>query len=308
VPELTEKSVWHEYYDAFPYMNKDDVRPFCHPRKLLHLGGSERSIVLIHGLSDSPYSLLATGNYFHHELGYDVYLPLLQCHGLNHANGMRGVSLAAWKKNVQFAIEVATQGGRCVSIGGLSTGGALAFHFIVQDQRLAGSLYLFSAAFGLYGGKNNLLTPVIEGFLKLPFVPLLTTCCSLVDENPYRYKRVPLVAARELAFLMVENNILLQEIAVATSFTTRIFSAWSEADMVVRIDLLENFDQILAEGGFDSFVVPKNADVNHACVVLAEDVFGEEALSGESPIEKANPYFYLMMDYMARFEKLGQSG
>ncbi|BHH85818.1 alpha/beta hydrolase [Desulforhopalus sp. 52FAK] len=301
---VTEESVWHAYYDAFPYINKDDVRPFCHPRKLLHPDGSDRSIILIHGLSDSPYSVLAIGNYFHHDLGYDVYLPLLQCHGFNHANGMRGVKLDAWKKNIQFAIEVATQRDCRVSIGGLSTGGALAFHFIVQDRRLGGELYLFSAAFGLYGGKKNILSPIIEGFLKLPFVPLLTTGCSLIDENPYRYKRVPLVAGRELAFLMVENQVLLKEIAAAEVFPTKVFSAWSDADRVVRTDLLADFEEILIEGCFESFVVPKRVGVSHAGVVLAEHVYGVNSSPDDPPVENANPYFNLMMDSMARFENV----
>lgn len=301
--ENTEWSVWHEYYDAFPYMGMDAVRPLCHPQKRVHPDGSGRAIILIHGLTDSPYSMLAIGNYFFHELGYDVYLPLLQCHGLKDANGMRGVELEAWKKNVQFAIDTAIEGGRRVSIGGLSTGGALAFYFIAQDHRLRGELYLFSAAFGLYGGKKNIFSPVIEGVLKQPFVSFLTSSCSLVAENPYRYSRVPLIAARELVFLIDENKILLEEVAAARSCSTKVFSAWSEADRVVRIDILEEFRYLLPENSFTSFVVPEKADVSHACLVLAENVFAEDALPGDSFIEKANPYFYLMMDKVAAFEK-----
>jgi esterase/lipase len=300
--ELAEESLWYEYYEAFPYMNMDEVRPHCHPLRLLHPNGSKKAIILIHGLTDSPYSMLAVGQYFHDHLGYDVYLPLLQCHGLKNANGMRGVNLAAWKKNVQFAIAVAAEGDRRVSIGGLSTGGALAFHCIAQDERLDGDLYLFSAAFGLYGGKRNALSPIIEGFLKLPFASLLKTGSSLVAKNPYRYRRVPIIAARELVFLMDENRRLLQKISASNSFDTKVFSAWSEADRVVRIDLLEEFKQVVPLGSFVSFSVPKKVDVSHACLVLAEHVYEANSLPGEPPIENANPYFYLMMDSMAQFE------
>lgn len=306
--EKTDWSVWHEYYETFPYMSMDDVRPLCHPKKRVHPDGSDRAVILIHGLTDSPYSMLAIGDYFFHKLGYDVYLPLLQCHGLKDANGMRGVELAAWKKNVQFSIDTAIEGGRRVSIGGLSTGGALAFHFIAQDHRLTGELYLFSAAFGLYGGEKSTLSPVVEGFLKQPFVPYLNSGFSLVAENPYRYSRVPIIAARELVHLIDENTILLEEVAAAKSYTTKVFSAWSEADTVVRIDVLEEFDYVLPKGSFTSFTVPKKADVSHACLVLADNVFAEDAKAGEPPIEKANPYFYLMMDRMADFEKEARLG
>jgi pimeloyl-ACP methyl ester carboxylesterase len=303
VVEFTEASVWHEYYDAFSYLNIGEIRPLCHPRKFLHPGGADKSVVLIHGLSDSPYSVAAIGRYFYNELGYDVYLPLLQCHGLKNADGMRGVQLAAWKKNVQFAVEMAAADGGLVSIGGLSTGGALAFHASVLDARVNGELFLFSAAFGLYGGKKNLLSPVVEGFLTLPFVPFLTTGSTLFGKNPYRYKRIPLIAARELVLLIDENRRLLQEVEDGEISVSKVFSAWSEADRVVRIDLLNDFGRILPRGNFASFVVPKRADVSHACVVLEEPVYGVGSLPAEPPVEEANPHFYLMMDSMAHFEK-----
>jgi esterase/lipase len=44
--------------------------------------------VLIHGLTDSPYFMTAIGEYFFGNLGYNVYLPLLQCHGLKEPKGV----------------------------------------------------------------------------------------------------------------------------------------------------------------------------------------------------------------------------
>lgn len=298
-----DELIWSEYYDAFSYLTIGDVRPLCHPRKFIHLHGSDKAIVLVHGLTDSPYSMLAIAEYCHKELGYDVYLPLLQRHGLENANGMRGVKLDSWKDNVRFAIDSALQGGRRVSIGGLSTGGALAFHFAATDPQIEGELYLFSAAFGLYGGKYNFLTPLVEGFLKLPCIPLCTTDSSLVAVNPYRYSRVPLVSARELVYLMDENKQLLQKIKEGRKFKKRVFSAWSETDKVVRIDLLTEFKSFLGNGNFSSYIIPKKSGVVHACVVLADDVYAADCSPGDSFIEPANPHFNLMMEALAQFEK-----
>jgi len=303
VNELGEDFVWGEYYDAFSCFVRGDVRPLCHPRKLIHPHGSDKAIVLVHGLTDSPYSMLAIARYFYKELGYDVYLPLLQSHGLKKANGMRGVRLAVWKDNVRFAIDAALQGGRRVSLGGMSTGGALAFHFTATDPQIECELYLFSAAFGLYGGKHNFFTPLVEGFLKLPCIPWCTTGSSLVSENPYRYSRVPLISARELVSLMDENRQLLQEIKEGKDFNERVFSAWSEADRVVRTDLLAEFKSFLRGDNFSSYIIPKKAGVVHACVVLADDVYAADCSSGDSFIEPANPHFYLMMEALAQFEK-----
>lgn len=304
--ELGDESIWLEYYDAFSYLVLDAVRPLCHPRKLLHAGGSDKAIVLVHGLTDSPYSVSAIAMYFYTELGYDVYLPLLQCHGLKCANGMTGVRFAAWKDNVRFAVEVAAGGGRRVSIGGLSTGGGLAFHFAAVDSKVDGELYLFSAAFGLYGWKRNLLTPLVEGLLKMPFIPWMTSSSSLLSDNPYRYSRVPVISARELVYLIDENKQLLQHIEEGKAFESRVFSVWSEVDVVVRIDLLEKFEAILAPGNFTPYVIPDKANVAHACVVLAEPVYANDCSPGDSFLEPANPHYHLMMDSLARFEKQGR--
>lgn len=305
---VTDASVWHEYYDAFSYMDFEEVREFCHPRRFLHKNGADRAIVLVHGLTDSPYALLAIGDYFFQKLGYDVYLPLLQCHGLKDADGMRGVQLSSWKGNVQFAIDSALKNGQRLSMGGLSTGGALAFHFISQDQRIGGELYLFSAAFGLYGGEKHKFAHVLEGLLKQPFIPLMHSGFSLLDENPYRYSRVPVIAARELVFLMDENRILLEEVMTSKDYDTKVFSAWSEADTVVRVDVLGEFDSILPKGKFTSFIIPQPEEVSHASVVLAEPVYSVEAEPDDPPLELANPQFIPMMAALEEFEKFASTG
>jgi pimeloyl-ACP methyl ester carboxylesterase len=303
----TGELIWQEYYDAFSYLKKEEVRPLCHPRKLLHRRSSGKAIVLVHGLTDSPYAMLAIARYFHEKLGYDVYLPLLQCHGLKDANGMRGVSLAAWKENVRFAIDTASRDGARLSIGGLSTGGTLSFYFASLDARVNGELYLFSAAFGLYGWKGNVLSPFVEGFLKLPFIPYCTNSLSLISDNPYRYSRVPLIAARELVFLIDENAMILQEMRKKPA-DMKIFSAWSEADRVVRVDLLAGFGTIVSSGYFVSYVLPLAAEVPHAGVVLENAVYGLDYMPGDPPVETANPHFHLMMESLARFEGQKSSG
>ena len=65
--------VWEQYLDEFSYFSVDDIRSGCHPRILEHASGSGKAIVLIHGLSDSPYFVSAIGNYFHSVLRYNVY-------------------------------------------------------------------------------------------------------------------------------------------------------------------------------------------------------------------------------------------
>ena len=55
---------WMDYYDEFDYFAPIDVRDGCHPRIMLHDGPAKKAIVLVHGLSDSPYFVASIGRHF----------------------------------------------------------------------------------------------------------------------------------------------------------------------------------------------------------------------------------------------------
>ncbi len=292
---------WMEYYRKFPYFSEEIVRPGCHPRKLLHTGRTEKAIVLVHGLTDSPYYMLAIAEYFHEILGYDVYLPLLQCHGLKQPEGMAGVSLAEWKKNVRFAIATAAANAELVSIGGLSTGAALAFYFGCTDPAVTGDLYLFSAALGIYGGRLAIFGAFLEFLARRSFVRFLDRKKHLVGKHPYRYERVQLNSAGELARLILEIDGLLKK-PVDTIYAQRIFAAWSEHDRVISIEKLKNLARRVEKIPFDSFIIPKADRVAHPSVVLREPLYAIKSQAGQSPLELANPRFAEMLAAVHNFE------
>ena len=122
----------------------------------------KRAIVLVHGLTDSPYFLSAIAGHFYFNLGYNVYMPLLQGHELNSPNGMEGVELEEWKANVWFAVRTAADRVDRVSIGGLSTGGTLSFYMACTKPQIKGDLYLFSAALDLAGGPTGFIGAMKE--------------------------------------------------------------------------------------------------------------------------------------------------
>lgn len=292
---------WSEYYREFPYFSEERVRPGCHPRKFLHAGRTEKAIVLVHGLTDSPYYMLAIAEYFHAVLGYNVYLPLLQCHGLKQPEGMVGVSLAEWKKNVRFALGTAAANAEQVSIGGLSTGGALAFYFGCTDPAVTGDLYLFSAALGLYGGRLGIFGGFLEFLVRLPFVRFLDSKKPLVGKHRYRYDRVPLNSAGELVRLILEIDGLLKK-SVDTIYAQRIFAAWSEHDRVVNIEKLRKLASRMEKIPFVSFTIPKADRVDHPSVVLREPLYAIESQPGQAPLEWANRRFAEMLAAMRTFE------
>ena len=143
---------WFEYYERFPYFSAEAVRDGCHPRIMEHEGPTAKAIVLVHGLTDSPYFLTAIGDYFFRHLGFHVYMPLLQGHGLKEPKGMEGVDLDEWKANVNFAVDIAASKANRIAIGGFSTGGALSFYTAMNNPKINGTLYLFSATLDLANG------------------------------------------------------------------------------------------------------------------------------------------------------------
>ena len=298
-----DQTIWHEYYEEFPCFSEQTVREGCQPRKMEHAVRSEKAIILIHGLSDSPHFLRAIGEFFHFKLGYDVYLPLLQGHGLNSPAKMKGVSLAAWKENVEFAISVASTSENSISIGGLSTGGTLGFYMSAVNPAVNGDLYLFSAALGLPEGWLGIGGTVREFLLRLPFIGLLDGRRKPpIGPNPYRYDYVSLSGAKELCRLISEVKNLIRSFRINKNYKKRIFSVSSEYDDVVSLGVINRLGQIAAKDQFVQQIIRKSLKVEHACVVLKSPIYAADTPFGEPPLEKPNPEFPQIMADIRGFQ------
>lgn len=291
--------LWEEYLQIFPGLSPEDVRPGCHPRRMIH-PVAEKAVVLVHGLSDSPFFMLAIARYFHATLGFNVFMPLLPGHGLKDPQAMAGVTLAEWKKSVRFAIGAAGDHGLPVSVGGFSLGGLLSLYMACTERAVAGELYLFAAALGLAPGFFGLTPGLKEVFLRLPFAARLDSGGPLIGDNPYRYDRIPLTGAVELVKLIGEVDEMVLRPG-GTMPAGRVFAAWSEDDKVVSVKKLRDLQRRLGHGRCTSFVVPAVNRVGHASLVLAESIFAPGAPAGQPPLEPANPFFSQLVAAIGRF-------
>jgi esterase/lipase len=300
---LSDGKEWRAYYERFPYFSTDTVRDGCHPRVFEHAAATGKAIVLCHGLTDSPHFLVAIARHFHTHLGYDVYLPLLHGHGLKEPKGMEGVELEEWKANVRFAVQAAAEKAARVSIGGLSTGGALSFYMACTKPRITGELYLFSAALDLAGGPLGLIGEFKEWLLGTPLIEAFDSDKPLIGRNPYRYDRMDMDGAKELARLIKESDDLLKGFDVKTPFPKRVFAAHSERDKTADIQGVKKLQKKTSRDRFTPFFIPKDVGVSHASLVLEKPIYALDAAEGEAPLEEANPMFAEMMAAVSEFEK-----
>ena len=291
---------WLDYYENFKYFSPEVVRDGCYPRIMEH-NETAKAIVLVHGLTDSPYFMTAIGNYFFKNLGYNVYLPLLHCHGLKDPEGMEGVKLDEWKSNVSFAVDTAASKVNNVAIGGLSTGGTLSFYTAVKNPKITGPLYLFSAALDLAGG---IMGDFKERILRTFLVDILDKDQPLIGENPYRYARMDLDGARELSLLIKETDALIKGFSQKVPFSSRVFAAHSESDSTANIAGIEDLQKVSAPGKFTFFRIKKEKGVSHASLVLKDPIHASGKSVDDNPLEEANSQFDEMMQAIADFERL----
>ncbi|WP_449257631.1 alpha/beta hydrolase [Chlorobium limicola] len=289
---------WMSYYDRFGYFSAENVRNGCHPRIMEHGHRPQKAIVLVHGLSDSPYFMAAIGEYFFNRLGYNVYLPLLHGHGLKEPNGMEAVDLDEWKANAAYAICAAASKADEVSVGGLSTGGALGFYMATVNPDVNGRLYLFSAALDLAGGPYGFIGEIREKLLQTFLADFLDTNQPLVGENPYRYTHVDMDGASELARLIGETDSLIGGFSRRFPYSRKVFAAHSACDTTADIAGIEALKAVSLQDRFTLFRIPEDLGVRHASVVLKDPI-----MNGGKQLEAANPVFGDMMAAIAAFEK-----
>jgi pimeloyl-ACP methyl ester carboxylesterase len=301
---MAHEDEWIAYYDQFAnYFSPGVVRDGCYPRIMEHPDPTEKAIVLVHGLTDSPHFLTAIGEHFHERLGYNVYMPLLHCHGLKKPKGMEKVELDEWKANVRYAINTAAGKAERVSIGGLSTGGTLSFYMACTKPKITGDLYLFSAALDLAGGRTGVFGELSERLGRTFLMDLLDHFDNdepLVGVNPYRYVRMDKDGAQELTHLIKETDDLLNGFDAKHPFPKRVFAAHSECDSTASIAGPKELERKTRSGDFYSFYIDKAEEVSHACLVLKDPVC---SLKDGTVLEVANPVFDDMMEAITDFEK-----
>lgn len=166
------------------------------------------AVLLVHGLSDSPYSMRSLAETFYAR-GFHVVVLRLPGHGTIPA-ALTGVTWKDWYGAVVLAARRASEAagaGRPFLAGGYSTGAALLTLYSVratEDPSLPRPtrLYLVSPAIGV--SKFAVLTNVIAGLSFLPYFEKSKWLDVLPEYDPYKYNSFPVNAANQIYALTRE--------------------------------------------------------------------------------------------------------
>lgn len=170
--------------------------------ELVPAGEPRGAVLLMHGLTDSPYSMRSIAETFQNR-GYYVVALRLPGHG-TVPSGLREVRWEDWYAAVAVAAKhAAARGGsgKPFYIGGYSTGAALATLYAVRsldDAELPRpqGVYLVSAAIGI--SPFAVLTNVISGLAFIPWFEKSRWIDVLPEYDPYKYNSFPVNAANQV--------------------------------------------------------------------------------------------------------------
>ena len=264
------------------------------PKILHHPRPTEHVVVLIHGLVDSPGYMEPIARAFLAQ-GVNVVLPLMPAHGrLDPVREMRRVDHRAWRDTVDRSVEIASALGRKISIGGLSTGGALALDYCLRKPGVVlGKVYLFAAALGL--------TPFQRGVLATYFLPKWADAVRARGENrgiggnPIKYSRRFLMGVRQLQHVISSIRRRLgvplwrpfADLPQPPSLDGRVFVAHSGADTTILYRAVASL--VRQDDPGQHHIVPAQLGVLHADLVLADAMTYTPRWRDEAAAPRGNP-------------------
>ena len=187
-------------------------------RPQLFEGSSERGILIIHGVTSTPGSVVEWAEGLHRETGATVLLPLLPGHGTTWQD-LNRVSWHDWERVVLEAFDTLAARCRHVAVGGLSLGGALSVLIALRRPRVE-ALVLVNHLMWL----DNPLIP-FSGLIKL-FLPAVKPIGSSINKpgvTEITYDMTPTGAVYQMHLLMRQLRPRLPDVQVPTlMFKSRV--------------------------------------------------------------------------------------
>lgn len=218
--ELSEKendisSKYHKKSVGNPYDNGENLNVSFQliPKEIK--GG----VLLIHGLSDSPYSQRDIAEIFYKK-GYYVLCLRLPGHGTVPHDLIRYTEID-WYKNVRFGMEKINEEMKKVKnpeiiMGGYSLGGALTLDYVLESLKndkltMPNKVFLFSPALGIpevakYGNLHSVLS-------NFPYFNKFAWNNISIEFDKYKTRSFPKKAAKSISNVVTKNSKILGKLS-----------------------------------------------------------------------------------------------
>jgi len=189
-----------------------------------------RGVLLTHGLSDSPYSMLHLAAFFQQN-GFRVMAVLLPGHGTQPGD-LLDVAWQEWAKTVAYGAYKLAEEVDEVYLAGYSTGATLSVYHSLRDNRVRG-LFLFSPALKItrraaFANLHKLYSWLIPSARWVDIKP---------DLDIYKYESFTRNAAAQTYVLTRELGRKLQ----GHQLDIPVFIAASADDMTVKTSVIFEF-------------------------------------------------------------------
>jgi esterase/lipase len=223
----------------------NDNSPFLYRRDIERCNKyPKRSILMIHGLTDSPFINRELATAFNQKC-FDIYSILLTGHG-TQAGDLLSVSYKDWIKQVDYAMNEILEENEEVFISGFSTGGALAINYALEgnNYKNISGLILLSPAIDL--SNFAFITPFLKYFKK--YLEIYD------DDAQFKYESFTTNAAAQIYHLttkikknIYKNKSKLQNIPIFTaiSYEDTTIDAPNSLDIILDNVNLDNSFTIL---------------------------------------------------------------
>jgi alpha-beta hydrolase superfamily lysophospholipase len=239
--------------------------PFNRSVELMPPGEPVGAAVLVHGLTDSPYSMRPLGEILQSQ-GYYVILMRMPGHGTVPA-GLDRVRWQDWYAAIELTAKhasAAVGADKPLVLGGFSTGAALSALYAVRsldDPNLPrpDRLYLMSAAIGI--SPFAFMTNIVSKLSFLPVFEKSRWLDVLPEYDPYKYNSFPVNAGNQIYKLTRALNAEVLDAADRGRLgdMPRVVIFQSIVDSTVTsAEVVRGLLQLLPEGGHELVVFDVN--------------------------------------------------
>ena len=222
-------------------LDGDDVNPVCQSTLLTHGHRTERSIVLIHGITNCPQQYVALAPLFY-EQGYNVLIPRMPRNGLAdiETDDLKHLTAEELREYADTIVDIARGLGDQVTVAGLSAGGVIAA-WVAQFRDDVDKAVVMAPSLSIL---PSIATRRLNLYLKIALFKLFLRLPNIMTQGLKPFREGPTYAyighsTRALAQVMRLGLAVFRASTVAKPATPSVLVVLNENDAAIDGSITE---------------------------------------------------------------------